>query len=387
MPTLQARGSYDSMLANLQDSLLNVWANIRGWRTTEKLIVIESDDWGSVRMPGPKIQSAMIADGLPVDTHPFDLLDCLESRSDLESLFELLSKHADRNGRPALLTFNTVMGNPNFDAIRNDEFDSFHHELLFDSYVRHHGEDLRDLWVAGVDAGVIRPQFHAREHLNTELWLRDLRAGRKQTRKAFNYGFYAMLDGTSSLLQRNYLAAYWAENEEDVTSIERILNDGLKLFEETFGYSSRSFIPCNYVLPIELERTLAQRGIELIQGQRGQPVPQIAKGGRLVSRRRFAGQKNGLGQCYGVRNVRFEPYGNLTQDWVDTAMREIRQAFLLRRPAVITTHRINYTGGMNVSHRDRCLRLLNSLLLKICGTWSDVIFTSSDELATRMLRG
>jgi len=94
-----------------------------------------------------------------------------------------------------------------------------------------------------------------------------------------------------------------------------------------------------------------------------------------------------LGQVYSVRNVCFEPYEDVSRDWVGLALWEIHQAFLFRRPAVVTTHRINYVGGMDLEHRDRNLRLLDELLAHIRKTWPEVQFISSDELAARMVEG
>ena len=44
------------MYRNTLKSLLTVHAsNIPGWRTKRKIVVIESDDWGSIRMPSLKV--------------------------------------------------------------------------------------------------------------------------------------------------------------------------------------------------------------------------------------------------------------------------------------------------------------------------------------------
>lgn len=373
------------VLSRIKDHSLRLLTNLRGWRTAEKLIVLESDDWGAIRTPSRAALDAMVRKGLPVDQSRFNCLDCLESGDDLEALLELLGRHRDGQGNPAVMTFNTVMGNPDFDAIRNDGFERFHHEHFFDSYRRYHGDDLRGLWQSGMAAGVIRPQLHAREHLNLDLWLRDLRAGREEARIAFDHGFFGTRSGTSSRLKKNYLAAYWAESADDLDRMAEILQEGMKLFQATFGFASRSFIPCNHILAVELEGTLADCGVTLLQGQRGQAIPDVERGGRLTVKRRYTGQRNRLGQVYSVRNVCFEPYKDVGQDWVGLALREIRQAFLFRRPAVVTTHRINYVGGMDRDHRDRNLRLLDELLARIGKTWSDVKFISSDELAVRMV--
>ena len=69
---------------------------------------------------------------------------------------------------------------------------------------------------------------------------------------------------------------------------------------------------------------------------------------------------------YSVRNVVFEPYKDSSRDWVSTALNEIAQAFLFRKPAVVVSHRINYVSGLSIKHRDLSLRLLDRLLSEIC---------------------
>ena len=63
-----------------------------------------------------------------------------------------------------------------------------------------------------------------------------------------------------------------------------------------------------------------------------------------------------------------------------SALQEIRSAFFWGSPAIVSTHRVNYVGGMDIRHRDRSFGLLDTLLKKILTNWPDVEFVSSDEL-------
>lgn len=368
-----------SVVGPLKERVLSLHVNARGWRTRRRLIAFESDDWGAIRMPGPQVYSSLLAAGIPVDKSAYDRLDCLESRADLENLVGVLERNRDANGRPAVFTFNTVMGNPDFDAIRDDQFEMFHHEYLFDSYRRIHGEDLEPLWHEGISCGLIRPQFHAREHLNVPLWMRDLKAGRPDVRVAFDHAYCGLTTRTSAAGQSNYLAAFWADSPADLAVMSENLVDGLEIFNVTFGFRSLTFVPCNYVLPDELENVTHDHGVRLIQGQRGQLAPD-PQGGNGRIRRIFTGQWSPRGPMYSVRNVRFEPFEDAHADWVARAMREIGSAFALHKPAIVCTHRVNYTSGMSVAHRDRSLRLLEELLRAISVRWPDAEFITSDEL-------
>mgnify|MGYP005853717433 CR=1 FL=1 len=371
--------------ADLKAATLRLATNLRGWKTRRKLLVIESDDWGAIRMPGPEAWARLLKAGIRVDRSRYDSLDCLETRDDFQALMNVINDHRDVNGRPAAFTFNTVMGNPEFKAIEADEFRRFHHQHLFESYRYYHGESLETDWRKAMDADLIRPQFHAREHLNVPLWMADLKKGHSETRLAFKNGFYGLTTQTSSLRQKNYLAAFWAESQADLDSAKERLESGIELFRTTFGYDSQTFIPCNYVFPAELELVVANDGIRLIQGQRGQVVPKPLEGAVRI-RRSWTGQKSSHGLLYTVRNVMFEPFEQENVDWVARAIRHISVAFRLRTPAIVSTHRVNYVAGMSKPHRDNSLRLLDRLLAEVRNRWPDIEFITSDELLAAMER-
>jgi hypothetical protein len=177
-----------------------------------------------------------------------------------------------------------------------------------------------------------------------------------------------------------YMEAFDWNSQDEVYSHIEILKEGLKIFEEVFGYKSKSFIaPCYYWDPI-IESTLAEYGMECIQGVRTQLVPQGGFGKHKVLKHTF-GQRNNFGMFYNVRNVFFEPTGYRHNDIVDVALSKIQAAFLLNKPAVISSHRINYIGSIDSENRSNGLRKLKLLLEKVIKKWPDVHFASTDELS------
>jgi hypothetical protein len=52
----------------------------------------------------------------------------------------------------------------------------------------------------------------------------------------------------------------------------------------------------------------------------------------------------------------------------------------MNKPAVISTHRINYMGGINPENRTQGLDQLELLLKKLIKKFPDVQFISTDEL-------
>ena len=87
---------------------------------------------------------------------------------------------------------------------------------------------------------------------------------------------------------------------------------------------------------------------------------------------------------YLIRNAFFEPYQKNSIDWISDCLSRIAIAFLWNKPAIISTHRINYIGVLDKNHRDNNIRQLSILLKSIVKKWPDVEFMSSDQLGDLM---
>lgn len=236
-----------------------------------------------------------------------------------------------------------------------------------------------------MDEGLVKPQFHAREHLNTSLWMQALRDNHEKTSMAFDNGFYGLKTDTPSKYQHHYLEAYNPISERDFDHKTDIIKEGLDMFAKTFGFHSSSFIACNYVWPSEIENKLSKQEVKVIQGQRNQVSPNIYNGERKM-KKHYTGQKNDHGQVYSIRNCWFEPTVNQKVDEVWDCLEDIEIAFRWKKPAVISSHRINYVSGMDKKNRNQNLKQLNKLLSNIIKTWSDVEFMSTDQLGKVMFR-
>jgi hypothetical protein len=104
-------------------SILKSLSNIPGWCTKRKIVVIESDDWGSLRSPTGHGLKQMQDLGLPLgnkDGIRFNKYDDLASSDDLASLFEVLESVKDSKGHSAVLTPLCLVANPDFQKILED---------------------------------------------------------------------------------------------------------------------------------------------------------------------------------------------------------------------------------------------------------------------------
>jgi len=83
---------------------------------------------------------------------------------------------------------------------------------------------------------------------------------------------------------------------------------------------------------------------------------------------------------YEVRNVVFEPTDDRGFDWVDYAFKQIQTAFFWHRPAIISSHRVNFCGHIDPKNRKMGIDALKVLLQRIVKKWPEIEFMSADQL-------
>lgn len=369
------------MINNLKSTLSHTLLNLPGWHTRRKLVVIESDDWGSIRMPSKEVYEKMLKLGIPVDRCPYNRFDSLASEQDLEALFDVIRKFKDKYDNHPVITANTVVANPNFDLIRQSDFEEYFYEPFTETLKKYpaHQNSFK-LWKQGISEHIFKPQFHGREHVNIAFWLRELKSGNKEYKLAFENSFWGLGPIILGKVGHNIQASFDATNTLEIEKQKGIISDGLRLFEDIFGYKSNSFIANNFIWSPELNQTLYNSGVRTLQGMKYQLLP------KLDSKKRkkiynYTGKKNEHYQTYLLRNCVFEPSQSPESDIVGKCLRDIEIAFVWRKPAIITSHRLNFIGFIDENNRKENLGLFNNLLKKIIQKWPDVEFMSSDELA------
>jgi len=363
----------------LIQQIKNYIKNLPGFHTKRKIVVIESDDWGSNRMPSQEAFEALKSRKIINDNNRYDRYDTLAGENDLKMLFEVLNSVRDKNGDPAKITAVSVVANPDYEKIAESGFKEYHYELFTDSLRKRNENNVLELWKQGIEGGYFVPEFHGREHLNVAKWMNALQQGHEATRYAFSKKVYGIVLNDNGNESDSYLAAFDYKVPQEIDELKEILKDGLNQFEKIFGFRSSYFVPPNGPLSSKLHKTLFDLGIMGIQTAR-LVYNEPAGYGKSVKRIRFFGMRNQFGQIYFHRNVIFEPNEIPQRDWVFTGIKQIEQVFSQNKPAIISSHRVNYIGVFDPSNRDRSINLLHSLLNEIVKRWPDVEFMTSGEL-------
>ena len=367
--------SMGNFLSQIRSVLSQNIINIPGWTTNRKIVIFESDDWGSIRMPSKEVFERFVAEGMNLTDSDYNRIDNLESNDDLTSLFEILNSFRDHNGNHPSLTANLIVGNPNFLKIKESDFTEYYFEPVTETLKRYpHRDEVEELWKQGNKLGFFHPQFHGREHVNVGRWMNALKKRTPEIMLTFNnettfsgdrdYSFMEVLD---------------YDTPEDIADMKESIIEGLNIFERIFGYRSKSFVPPCYVWDSSIENSLNSGGVKYLQGLVVQSIP-TGSFGNYKKKYHYLGEKNYLNQYFLIRNCYFEPSLTRNEDSVSSCLNRIKIAFNWHKPAIICTHRINFIGSLIERNRNDNLSLLKDLIGQIIRSWPDVEFITSDQL-------
>lgn len=359
----------------------------RGWRTRRQIVVIESDDWGAARIQDKRVFNELSARNPLLEYDLISRYDSLETNDDLEALLEVFGSVKDRNGRPAVLTADSIMANPDYDRIAASGYQQYFYEPFTRTLDRFpHSNRVEQLILQGRTAGIYHPQFHGREHVNIRQWLTALQQGNADLLDAFRHGVFGIPFRGEHKKRRNIVSALDFENPDEIPALHAVLTDGMQLFEKHFGFRSASFIATTYVWHPDVEPALREGGVRYLQGIPYQYIPN--PGGAWYKKKfHYTGQQNNLQQTYLVRNVFFEPsLVAKRHDWVGDCMKRIAMAFAWGKPAIICTHRVNFAGALEEKNRTENLAMFRELLNRMIQRWPALEFMSSDQLG-RLVEG
>jgi hypothetical protein len=360
-------------------------AAIPGWRTKRKIVIFESDDWGSIRMPSITVFNKLEKLGLDLrslDAERFNLNDSLETSIDLEMLFSILTGVKDKNGNYPVFTPLIIVANPDFEKIKLSDYREYHYESVIETFKKYPGcENSYTLWLDGIRNKIFIPQSHGREHLNISSWLGAMRLEDRNTYLAFNERMWGFVPDQIKWPGLDFQAAFLLLDPKEIEVQKKVIEEGLDLFEKILGYRAEYFVPPNGHFNNILNKSLSENGIRFRCV--GQIQPETIGFGRFRKTLNWLGKNDRNYITYINRNCSFEPSIS-SENSIDSCLKEISIAFNWHKPAIISTHRVNYIGALRPDNRDNGLRKLMGLLKRIIKLWPDVEFMSTNELGKFM---
>jgi len=338
-------------------------------------LVISVDDYGNVRIGSQQALQNLEKNGLKKRSI-FDQYDALETEEDLLSLFEVLNSVKDKNNRPACFTPFALAGNIDFERIIESGYQSYFFESLKDTFEKLNEFKTYELIKEGIRNKVFLPQFHGREHVNVSLFGKLLAEKNKSMMLNIDNRSFSMIKDENGK-NLPYSTAFPAQDYGSIEKQKEIIAHGIKVFKEVYGYSPSNFMPPSATASLELNDSLYKNGIRFFDSYRFRNNPtSIFKKEYMYTGKRV----RDAGTSYLVRNVVFEPCQNQTSDSVGVALQQINAAFTMGKPAIVSSHRVNFCGRIDEGNRAFGLNSLKRLLLEVKKRWPEVEFISAAEL-------
>lgn len=365
---------------SIKNKIINNIKNITGWKTNRKLLSFAVDDYGNIRLSSLEAKKKLESNGVKLKSR-FDQLDALDTRQDYEELLEVLQSVKDKNNNPAIFTTYALSANIDFKkSLERGEFDS---ENLDNTYERLSQEDPSNfegafsLLKEGISKGFIRPQFHGREHLNILVFNRLLRDKDAILMKNLELSSLVGIPNHKDLPNVRFSEAFSFRDKNEIETHKNIIEDGQYRFEKVYGYQPTTFTPPAMLIHPELYPFVESLGVQAIDKPR---VHEVHIGnGVFQNEKNTLGIKKGQNHVTIVRNCMFEP-NSKNIDWVNFTFEQIKAAFFWGKPAIISSHRVNFCGLIDPENRRKGLETLKALLKRVVKTWPEVEFVSVDEL-------
>lgn len=277
------------------------------------VLIVESDDWG----PGPP-----------------------EDVDRLRRLATVLQEISDGHGRHPMVTLGVVLAAP---GSSNENQEGCGPSYLPQALDQADFAPLRDMMLAGRDAGVFALQLHGKEHFWPPALLKA--AQRDDAARAF-------LDGRRGMPRHEslppHLQARWVDASQlpstalDPRSMMAAVAEETACFARVFGQLARVAVPVTFTWTTDVEAAWANHGVRVIVTPGTRNVGRDAEGrptgdGSILRN----GDVAACGAVYVVRDIYFEPAMGHT---ADRTLPLLQAHYRVGRPALLEMHRFNFTG-------------------------------------------
>lgn len=369
----------------MKQLITNHLKNLSGWKSDKKYLVFVVDDYGNVRLNSAESKAVLLLHNVQL-IRRFDRLDALDTKQDFEGLFEVLSSVKDTNGQSAIFSPYAMTLNVDFDATLekghyvSEDLQTTYNKLSQSQPAAFEGAF--DLLKQGVAENLLRPQFHGTEHLNQRLLNHFLKEGNPEILINLKERSLAGLPTHKHFPNLKFTHTYGYLDESDLMMHKENIKNGLQKFRETYGFKSLTFNPPAQRIHPSLFDYVADLGVIGMDKPRDY-VRQID--GKSIKEKNKTGVDTSGNYVNFVRNCVFEP-NDRDIDWVNYTFSQIKASFFWNRPAIVSSHRVNFAGHIDPENRKKGLDMLKKLLKKVVTAYPDVEFIAIDDLCQEILK-
>lgn len=351
-------------------------SNVLGKTTKRRLLSFFVDDYGAVINSNISNQNLFLSRGGKLGSNRFSKFDTLETNEDLEALFDVLTSFKDINGNYVAWTPLAVCANPDFERIRKDSYSNYYYEELDKTLSKtNNGQNVLTLMRQGISEGFYMPQYHGREHINVNILMNALQSNNKNVRLAFDHNSLYTFLGEDGIVGSNQ--PFRIVKDTDIPYYSDIIIDGLECFKRVYGYNAIHFNAPGNRENGKLASIIARHGISYLETDKIKH--EYLGNGKWKRELHWNGEKNKFGQHYIIRNCVFEPTYDFS-DWAEYTFKQIKIAFKWNKPAIVSSHRVNFAGGISESNRERGLSELTKLIRLVQDSFPEVEFVNSKQL-------
>ena len=306
------------------------------WRRL-KAVVIESDDWGLCAWSPDELAFRVLTD-LPAfrtESGRRYAGSTLESAEDVRLLAESLLEFRGGDGFPPVWQANTVVASPDYARLVPPLFEVESLPLidLPGTPTRWHRPGLWDRVGRACAAGLWWPELHGLHHIPEQAWLKALRRGVPDARRAH--------EQQSPVCQAVDASGEYDPSEpRDVR--ERNVALAVEKFTTLFGRPPHSLCPPDYRWNEDLEEDALRLGVTTLQGRAEQMGRRFPRLRRLLLRYRWPVPPGRLFEL--PPRTAFEPHvvPGAAARLIESMMRRAREAWNRGQPAILSSHRANY---------------------------------------------
>lgn len=313
------------------------------------VLIVESDDWGA----GPPEQAKR-----------------------LDQIAAVLASHADRAGRRPVMTLGVVLAVADGARILAEGFRRYHCKSLDHPELGATLAAIRH----GAEKGVFALQLHGEEHY----WPPALLSAARGAPSLASWLRSTAVPATEALpavLQSRWIDAVQLPSKPlRPDEIRAAALAEVTSFRRIFGEAPKVAVPPTFIWNDAVETAWSEAGVQVVVTPGRRYVARDANGEAIAAGRKIVnGDRGTAGITYLVRDEYFEPArGHRAERGLGALTAKTRAG----RPALLETHRANFLG--DGAAPDAAIEELDRLLSLSLGAFPDLLFLSTEELASRM---